>query len=289
MLALANPAPDPQTGSHAAGPAGVKGAASSRDSSVRTVRPPAHGSVGPGRARWETEGDMTRQRRFKQRVRERTERTGERYAAARRGLLGEFPEPSRRDEAARSGEAEAPTAPVGEFGVADDRVFAATGRGRREWFALLDAAGAGTMSHRDIAAWLQSEHGVAGWWAQTVTVDYEQARGRRARHERPDGFSISKSRTMAAPVARVYDAWVDPGIRETWLPEELAVSSTREHRSVRGAWGDGSTRIAVGLTPKGEARTQVAVQHEKLPDADTAERMKTVWAAHLEALARALE
>ena len=54
------------------------------------------------------------------------------------------------------------------------------------------------------------------------------------------------------------------------------------------AWPDG-TSVIVGFTAKGEAKSQVAIQHEKLPDQATATRMKAYWAKRLDALADALE
>jgi hypothetical protein len=63
--------------------------------------------------------------------------------------------------------------------TSDKAVRRATGRGRNEWFALLDLWGA-AHKHRDIAAWIMQEHNVGNWWAQRLTVDYEQARGLRA-------------------------------------------------------------------------------------------------------------
>ena len=74
-----------------------------------------------------------------------------------------------------------------QFRIADAKVVEATGRSRQDWFALLDAAGATGMAHADIARLLVDEHGVAGWWAQTVAVDYEQARGLRGRYEQSGG------------------------------------------------------------------------------------------------------
>ena len=62
--------------------------------------------------------------------------------------------------------------------VSDAAVEAKTGKTWQEWFALLDAAGARQMDHKSIAAHLDKKLGVPGWWAQMVTVAYEQARGR---------------------------------------------------------------------------------------------------------------
>jgi hypothetical protein len=213
---------------------------------------------------------MTTQRRFKQKVRARMERTGERYAAARGALTGD------------GASADTPE-PLDDslFETAGERIVAATGKERAEWFAILDAAGASGKPHTEIARILTGEHGVDGWWAQTLTVDFERARGLRQRHERPDGFEITKSRTLAAPLAATYAAWVDDDVRASWLDGGLEITTAVENKRVRGRWDGGPSRLVVELTAKGEARTLVQVVHSKLPDAEAAEQAKADWARRL--------
>src|SRR5690625_6524712 len=89
--------------------------------------------------------------------------------------------------------------------VGPEKVARATGRPREEWHELLDAAGATSWTHRDIAAWLVAEHGVDGWWAQGLTVGYEQARGMRVPGQRPDGtFDANASKTIARGADEVF-------------------------------------------------------------------------------------
>lgn len=141
------------------------------------------------------------------------------------------------------------------------------------------------MAHHDITRVLTDEHGMNGWWAQSVTVDYERARGLRTKHERPDGFAVSTSRTFPVPVEAAYAAWVDDAARGRWLDGDLDITSAQEGETVRGRWNDGSGRIAVYFTVKGESKTQVQVQHEKLPDAGAAEQAKVRWGEQLDRLA----
>ena len=76
-------------------------------------------------------------------------------------------------------------------GISSAAVKKATGKTWREWLALLDKAQADKLPHKDIARWLQEKHRLADWWGQMVTVGYEQARGLRLKHQKPDGFEIS--------------------------------------------------------------------------------------------------
>jgi uncharacterized protein YndB with AHSA1/START domain len=179
--------------------------------------------------------------------------------------------------------------PAKTAGVSAAAVKKATGRTWPEWIGILDKAGAKSWPHAEIALWLHKKHKVADWWCQMVTVGYEQASGRRVKHQKVDGFEISVSKTIAAPVAMAFDAWKDPALREQWLPGvALTVRKATPHKSIRITWSDG-TNLSVNFWPKGPLKSQVVPQHAKLSDAATAEKMKAYWADQLEALRVFLE
>jgi len=243
---------------------------------------------------------MTERKSLKRRVRARMSKTGERYTAARHQMLAKgTAEPATNDApVAAPAETAAPepaTTQVetmfrGDRGDADAAALARTGRPRTEWFALLNAWGAADRPHPEIARWLIAEHGVDGWWAQELTVSYEMAIGRRKPGQRADGFSITGSKTVAVPVERLYAAFLDEAVRSRWLPAgSLRVRTATPHRTARFDWQDGATRIAVGFTAKGETRSSVALDHERLQDAETAAEMKAFWRERLEQLKGLLE
>jgi len=174
-------------------------------------------------------------------------------------------------------------------GISSAAVRRATGKTWAQWLALLDRAGARRKSHRENAEWLHTRHALPSWWAQMVTVGYEQARGLRVRHEKAAGFEVSVSRTLNASVARAFEAWKDPLQREHWLPRTpLSIRKATPHKSIRITWGDG-TSVGVNFWPKGSLKCQVVPQHGKLPDAAAAERMKAYWSDRLDALQEYLE
>jgi uncharacterized protein YndB with AHSA1/START domain len=246
---------------------------------------------------------VTRNKSFKGRVRARMDKTGERYATARRQLVAKAAtkgEPEPAPEAQTPGaeveipgpEAQAPaSAPGFKPPYSDDVVRANTGRAWDEWFALLDGWGAVERPHPEIARWLNEEHGVPGWWAQGVTVAYEQARGLRAPRQRRGGqFEVNASKTVAVPVERLYEAFADPALRERWLPgATVEVRTARPAKSIRANWDDGSTRLVIAFTAHGEAKSQVALAHERVPDAGTADKLKAFWRERLAALKQVLE
>lgn len=68
-----------------------------------------------------------------------------------------------------------------ESGHSDEAVKKGSGKAWKGWFDILDRWGGVDRTHTEIARYLTDEHDVSGWWAQSVTVGYERARGIRAK------------------------------------------------------------------------------------------------------------
>jgi uncharacterized protein YndB with AHSA1/START domain len=112
----------------------------------------------------------------------------------------------------------------------------------------------------------------------------------RAPGEHAEGFAVTASRTIAVPVERLFAAFEDPELRERLLPgADLRTRTATAPKSARYDWEDGSTRVIVGFEDLGESKSRVALSHERLPDADTAEGMKAWWRERLTALKERLE
>jgi hypothetical protein len=167
----------------------------------------------------------------------------------------------------------------------------ATGRDYGEWFALLDQWDAPGRPFQEISDRLTSAHDINRWWAQKLIVEYEQARDLRPPGVRPDGtFTVGTSKTVGVPVERLYDALVDPKQRERWLPgADMRERTSRPLRSARFDWADDGTRVSITFEAKGDAKSQLAVEHERLPDPETAQKTKAFWRERLAALKTQLE
>ena len=223
---------------------------------------------------------MTSEKSFKRHVRARMAKTGESYAAAR----GQAVRKRERVQAAGARLADTADRP------SDDRVHEATGRRRDAWFSILDRWGAKDRRHGEIAAFLVEEHDVPGWWAQAITMWYERTRGMRLKHQQADGFTIYASKTIAASVDVVFEAFVTARSRRRWLTDgTLSLRTSQAGRTARFDWGDGATRVSVSFDAKGPAKTTVAVAHERLPDPDEAETAKAAWRERLSGLKSLLE
>jgi hypothetical protein len=221
---------------------------------------------------------------FKRLVRVRMEKTGESYTAARTQLLKRPP-----SRVLQPPPAPTPAAYARLAGMSDATLKAKTGCTWERWVKALDRLGAREMTHRDIVALVHGKYKVGGWWSQMVTVGYERIRGLRAKGQRRDGrFEAGKSKTLSVPVARLYRAFTDGRVRRRWLPEEtFTVRTAIPRKSMRLGWPD-RTIVEVYFLNKGTGKSQVAIQHTKLPDAATQTRMRAYWGDRLAALAEVL-
>ena len=172
--------------------------------------------------------------------------------------------------------------------IGDETVRARTGKGWGQWFAILDRAGAGAKNHKEIVALLASRYELASWWQQTITVTYEQQRGLRRRHQKSDGFEITRSKVVPASLVTLYRAWTDGRQRARWLSgARFRLSTATRGKSLRLVCEDG-TRVDVGFASKGPGKSHVGVRHRKLPTAAEATRAKRYWTERLAVLVEVL-
>jgi hypothetical protein len=223
---------------------------------------------------------MTTQKLLKRRVRGRMSKTGESYTAARRHV---------QLERERMEEARARLASAKEL-ASDERLTEATGKDWDAWLSILDRWGARDHTHREIAAFLRSEHSVPDWWTQAITNGYERARGIRAKHQQANGFTIYASKTYPVALETLFHAFVDDGIRGQWLGDgSMSIRTSQRGKLARFDWNGGPTRILVTFEGKGDAKATASVAHERLPDGHAGEAAKAAWKLRLATLGGFLE
>ncbi len=215
---------------------------------------------------------MTTDKARKRAVRTRMDKTGERYAAARRHVVSatEPPLPPR----------------VAEPTMSDASIRKGTGRSWDDWFRRLDAWGATAHTHTEIARHVRDTEGVDGWWAQSVTVGYEWARGMRDRHETPGGYQVSVTKTIGATAEDVWRDFVEPARRNRWLaPGTLRTrpGTGTVGRSARFDATDGRL-VHIWIEDKGD-RSSVAVTCERLIGPDEVAEQRAIWRDRLAQLA----
>ena len=175
-------------------------------------------------------------------------------------------------------------------GISSEAVEKATGRSWKKWITALDREGCAAMTHAQIAAHIHRTMGASGWWSQMVTVGYEQAKGLRSPHQKPDGYSASVTRTLPVAPTRVTAAFASAAARAKWLPgTPLEIRTTHAGKSVRAWWkgagaNNGTSIVVATVTAKGPGKCSVQVNHDRLRGPRDVTRSKAFWAAALDRL-----
>ncbi len=160
--------------------------------------------------------------------------------------------------------------------ITSEAVKKATGKTWDEWIELLDARGANTLQHRDIAKFLYDEGLIkSGWWAQMVTVGYEYAHNRRTMGETEGaGFEIGVQKTFDLTPDEAWDFITSAKGMAVWLgkPTEIAFERGYQYETEDGVKGeirsiDKARRLRFTWQPPGRKEPST-VQILFLPNGD---------------------
>jgi hypothetical protein len=118
---------------------------------------------------------------------------------------------------------------------APEWIAAATGMHPDDWYERIDVVNGRATGHTAIAAWLIEE--IDGWWAQAVTIGYEQSRGLRVPGQRSDGtFAVTGSKQVPGFPGEVLDA-VIPVFSDRFGMAPTEPRLEARHRPHRGGTG----------------------------------------------------
>ncbi|MFQ6012760.1 MAG: SRPBCC domain-containing protein [Thermoplasmata archaeon] len=195
--------------------------------------------------------------------------------------------------------------------IGGEAVQAKTGRGWEAWFAILDAWKATEKGHASTAKHLVEAHGLSGWWAQTVTVEYERVRGLREVGQRGEEFVATVQRTIRTSPEAAYAALTEPGQLSHWFTQEargdLRVGGRYTDKDgdrgeflrldppnrVKYTWENPAhapgTVVEIWISPKGEEKSLVRLAHSRLRNREEFEDLKQAWGRALDALRSYLE
>ncbi|MCW5878549.1 MAG: hypothetical protein KIS80_06750 [Anaerolineales bacterium] len=154
-----------------------------------------------------------------------------------------------------------------------------------EWLQFMESIDAHNLNHHQIASKvlevLMDKIDNPGWWAQSVTVAYEQYIGRRIPGQRPDGTfqtSVSKATQLSMPV--LMDHWTAFAAKDTTVQAligaEPRVSGTQKRITWRAKAKDGSALVVIS-EPKAKGTASLVVQHMGLQSLELNEAAKAQW------------
>jgi hypothetical protein len=171
--------------------------------------------------------------------------------------------------------------------MTDAAIKERTGKDWGEWFAALDKAGAARLDHRGIAKLAREDMGAGDWYGQMISVSYERVRGIRAMNQKCDGeFSVSVTRVISTSLPKLYAAAT--AAPHAWFPKGTFEESSRtKDKYWRGKWKSG--RLEIGFYAKGAGKAQIALQSNKLPDAEAVEKERAIWKKAIDKLQTMIE
>lgn len=181
-------------------------------------------------------------------------------------------------------------------GISLEPIERTTGRPWADWMAFMASIGAADLTHAQIARKVEEELGSSvanpGWWAQGITVAYEQQSGKRAPGQQADGtFQTSVSKTIGITVQDAMDAWVafaadDPAVISL-VAGAAKLGGSDKRRTWRAKAPDGST-VMFTSERRPNGKTAVLVNHTRLASQEKNEAAKERWAVVLERFVREL-
>jgi len=166
----------------------------------------------------------------------------------------------------------------------------ATNRTWDEWLRFMDGIGAKNLSHHEIATLvlyeLDGKVDNLGWWAQAVTVAYEQDAGRRIPGQRPDGtFQTSVSKATRLGMKDLMDKWTAFAVQDqevlAIIAGDVKVSGTDNRITWRTKARDGSD-VRVTSEPKKDGTASIIAVQMGLQTNELNLEVKSKWAAVLQ-------
>ena len=166
-----------------------------------------------------------------------------------------------------------------------DAIEKKTGQSWDEWLTFLARHQAESKTHSEIAKIVELE--LTGkidspqWWAQNITVAYEQHAGRRLPGQRGDGsFEISASTThggLRADTAKYVSSSLEK-IED--FNDHQVVSRRTSSTPVRDYWRftlANATNVTFSLEQKNDNKVLFVITHAHIKNAKEAEAWKVFW------------
>ncbi len=165
-------------------------------------------------------------------------------------------------------------------------VVKATGFKREDWFRLLDARKAQSLSTPEIIEWLQTNTKLDAWWSESIAVAYVEARGIGGLGQTPSGhYSTSISRNFAIELPRLFTVLTD---LQAWPAQPAArLLARRDNERIQVSFEDAS-RATITFIEQSASEVTVVVSHELIESEHDARQIEKFWNRLLESFAQRL-
>jgi len=195
--------------------------------------------------------------------------------------------------------------------VTDANAREKTGKTLKQWFAYLEELGGVAKGRRELVNQLYSRAKLDEWWATTLVVEFERARGVLEKDGKPRGYSICSTKTVAAPLERVFAAFGDAKDLDRWLGARTKVEfqdggtlqnadgdratfqRIRANKDLRFAWQHEKrakeSQVEVLFAARGADKTGITLNHTRIQSRKDADELRAGWSAAFDQLKQHLE
>jgi len=153
------------------------------------------------------------------------------------------------------------------------------------WMDYMESIGAKDLSHTEIAKKIDSKINDS-WWAQTITVAYEQQSGRRKPGQRADGtYEASTTKMSDKDPQDLIKKWSSYAANNPELKNKLASDPEVSKTPKRHSWKaelKNSNRAFVAFEKMKSGKTQISVMEQRIKTENELEASKKFWKKALE-------
>ncbi len=195
--------------------------------------------------------------------------------------------------------------------IKTESVHRCTGKHWDQWISILNKAGASYWIRKDITEYLKTKHKLKPWWVQLVTSCYEVHIGRRQEGRNLKGeYAVTVTKTFYISQKKMWNFLNSLNGLKTWLDtmspfmlkekEQFEVyggifgevRTMKKPERVRLTWQDAEdlkkTVVQLYIVPRPGEKCIVAIQHDKIPNASSKEKLLRRWKSVLNEIQKAV-
>lgn len=194
--------------------------------------------------------------------------------------------------------------------VTNEASKADTGKTLDQWFRELDDWDGLKKGRRSINTHV-FEQKVDPWWCTTIAVEYEKHHDVRKKDGTFEGYFVCSTKTIAAPIEKVFEAWASGPALSKWFGESVK-ADVKDEGGLESKDGEKGTFLRVRknkdlrftlanpnfsaplqvdaqFQDKGKGKTGLLVNLTRMQNREEADAVRNAWAEALDRLKTACE